>query len=209
LPLICAKFSAGSLIRRDIKAAISKLCHITSNYWQNRDDWFYLLHFDVLSLFYFANIREYYLKIFVIHQSKEIKSMAITDGIITVNDVPTFAAFTNSVAITTEDTAVEITFADLLAKGNSADVDGTVDSFTIKALASGTVAIGSDASTATAWNAATNNTIDATHHVWWTPDSNANGTLDAFTVVAHDIDGGESVEVQAIVEVTPVNDAPT
>ncbi len=132
-------------------------------------------------------------------------SVAITQ----VNDVPKFTAFTNSVATTSEDIAVAITFADLQAKGNSADNDGSIDSFTVKGIASGTLTIGHDASTATVWNAATNNTIDANHNAWWMPYSNANGSLDAFTVVAHDNDGGESVtEVQAIVAVTPVNDAP-
>ncbi|MEI6651370.1 MAG: FG-GAP-like repeat-containing protein [Chlorobiaceae bacterium] len=125
-----------------------------------------------------------------------------------VNDVPTFTLFTSPVAITAEDTAVEITVADLLAKGNSADVDGTVDGFVVQHLSSGTLKIGSDAASATPYNE-NNHTIDATQHAWWSPETNGNGTLDAFTIVARDNDGGTSVTaVQATVVVTPVNDAP-
>ena len=61
-----------------------------------------------------------------------------------------------------------------------------------------------------AWAASTNDTIDATHHAYWTPAADANGTLDAFAVVARDNLGAESTgNVTAQIAVTPVNDAPT
>ncbi|MFZ4523968.1 MAG: FG-GAP-like repeat-containing protein [Chlorobium sp.] len=140
------------------------------------------------------------------HGASTIQVQAVT--ITPVNDLPTFTTITNPVATTAEDTAVEVTVADLRTKGNSADVDGTVDGFVVQHLGSGSLKIGSDASIAMPYNE-NNCTIDATHHAWWTPDTNANGTLNAFTVVARDNDGGLSVTaLQATVTVTPVNDAP-
>jgi len=118
-----------------------------------------------------------------------------------------FAAVIDTV---NEDTEVEITFAELATQGDEADVDGTVDAFVIKAVTTGTLKIGTDAGSATAWAATTNDTINATHHAYWTPASNANGTLNAFTAVAEDDDGAESDTArQAQVSVTDVNDIPT
>ena len=63
--------------------------------------------------------------------------------------------------------------------------------------------------TATAFDAVTNNTIDATHHAYWQGAQDANGTLNAFTVVAKDNGGLESASpVQVQMSVTAVNDAP-
>ena len=103
------------------------------------------------------------------------------------NDIPILTAFTAAVDTTNEDTTVEITLADLLAQGNEVDVDGTVTSFVIKSVASGTLKIGADAASAQAWNATTNATVDTTNKAYWTPVPNANGTLNAFTAVAKDL----------------------
>ena len=117
---------------------------------------------------------------------------------------------TDPVATTAEDQAVNISFSDLFAYRNGSEVDGAVESFTVKTINSGALTIGRDASTATAWDAATNHTIDATHDAWWRPNQSANGMLDAFTVVAHHNDGEESITTTpAIVNVASVNDAPT
>ncbi len=86
-----------------------------------------------------------------------------------VNDAPTLTSFAAVVDTTNEDTEVEITFADLAAQGDEADVDGTVDAFVVQSVASGTLKIGTSAGTATAWAAGTNDTIDATNHAYWTP----------------------------------------
>jgi hypothetical protein len=49
--------------------------------------------------------------------------------------------------------------------------------------------------------------VDATHKAYWTPGTDANGTLNAFTVVAKDNLGAESATaLQATVTVNPVND---
>ncbi|WP_254173274.1 putative Ig domain-containing protein [Planktothrix pseudagardhii] len=121
---------------------------------------------------------------------------------------PTFNSFAGPVDTTNEDTEVELTFADLVAQGNEADSDGTVDAFVVKAVSSGTLKIGNDAASATAWVAGSNDTIDATKKAYWTPDANVNGTVNALQVVAKDNDGLESATpVTAQVTITAVNDA--
>ncbi|MBD2484234.1 FG-GAP-like repeat-containing protein [Planktothrix sp. FACHB-1365] len=130
------------------------------------------------------------------------------------NNIPTFtpptlSSFTSPVDTTNEDTEVELTFAEFAAQGNEADSDGTVDAFVVKSVSSGTLKIGNDAASATAWVAGSNETIDATKKAYWTPDANVNGTVNALQVVAKDNDGLESpTPVTAQVTVTAVNDAP-
>ena len=126
------------------------------------------------------------------------------------NVTPTLTAFNAAVDTTPEDTQVEVTLSDLIARGNQLDSDGTVNAFTVTGLSSGALTIGTNTLTATSWNAASNNTIDASHSAFWTPDSNANGNLNAFAVTARDNDGQNSTTaVQAVVTVSAVNDAPS
>ena len=128
--------------------------------------------------------------------------------VIPVNDAPTLTGFSGTVAIIDEKTAVAITLADLMANGDEVDVDGRVDAFVIKSVTSGMLKIGADAVSALAYDAITNNTVDATHQAFWTPAAHENGTLDAFTAVAQDNSGAESLTaILATVSVTP-NDAP-
>jgi VCBS repeat-containing protein len=127
-----------------------------------------------------------------------------------VNDAPTLRAFAAPVASGDEDKKITVTFADLQAQGDAADVDGTVDGFAIKAVSSGSLKIGSSSATATAWDADTNNTVTAGLNAYWTSGKSANGVLDAFTAVAIDNGGLESsTPIQATVTVAAVNDAPT
>ena len=120
-----------------------------------------------------------------------------------VNDAPTLSGFIGAVDTTPENTLVAVTLAEFKSHGDAADVDGTVDAFVIKVVSTGTLKIGIDAATATAWDAAMNNTIDAAHQAYWTPELNAKGTLDAFTVVAMDNSGAESSSaIQATINVT-------
>jgi hypothetical protein len=124
--------------------------------------------------------------------------------------VPTLTAFIAVVAVTSEDTLVEITFVDLKVQGDESDVDGTVDAFVVKSVSSGRLKIGADAVTATLFDGWKNNTIDATHHAYWSPATNVNGTLNAFAVVARDNLGTESLAaIQATVRVNGEHDAPT
>lgn len=130
------------------------------------------------------------------------------------NPAPTFTAFDGAVKVTAEDSQVTITHDDLAARGNEADknadnTDGTVPAFVVKAVTSGTLLIGASAETAKAWAVNSNDTIDATNKAFWTPAKDANGKLNAFTVVARDAQGAVSATpIQATVDVTPVNDAP-
>ena len=137
------------------------------------------------------------------------ESAAPVQTTVNVNAVPTFTGFSGVFGSTTEDTGeVEVTYSALQAQGDEADIDGTVEAFTVKSV-NGTLRIGADAASATPWDASTNNTIDASHQAYWTPAANANGTLNAFTVVARDNSGGESITpVPVTMEVTLVNDGP-
>lgn len=126
------------------------------------------------------------------------------------NAPPTLTAFAGVIDTTPEDTEVEINFTELALQGNESDPDGTVTAFVVRAVASGTLRIGTNTATATAWAAGTNDTIDATNHAWWTPAQDANGTLNAFDVVARDNLGAESTgPVTAQIAVTAQNDDPT
>ncbi|HRK38437.1 MAG TPA: Ig-like domain-containing protein, partial [Burkholderiaceae bacterium] len=127
------------------------------------------------------------------------------------NAVPTLTSFAAAVATTLEDTQEEITLDYLKAQGNEVDSDGTVDAFVVQTVSTGSLKIGTSALTATAWDATTNNTVDATNKAYWTPAGNASGNaLNAFTVKAKDNGGAVSATaVQVTVNVTEVNDAPS
>ena len=126
------------------------------------------------------------------------------------NDVPTLTLLSSPVASTNEDTEVAVSFADLTTAGNEADVDGTVDAFVVKSISSGSLRIGANAGSATAWAAGTNDTIDASNHAYWTPDADVSGTQNAFALVAKDDGGLESTpSVTAQIDVNAQNDVPT
>ncbi|MCX7414195.1 MAG: VCBS domain-containing protein, partial [Planctomycetia bacterium] len=125
-----------------------------------------------------------------------------------VNDAPSLTALSLAAGSTAEDTEVQLTFAAIAAAGDAADIDGTVTSFVVKAVSSGTLRIGADAATATTWNSDTNAVIGTGLNAYWTPATNASGVLDAFTVVARDDGGLESpVALPVQVSVSAVNDA--
>ena len=137
----------------------------------------------------------------------ESVSSAPTLAVVNVNDAPTLTAFESTVATGDEDSPITVTFADLQAQGNEADVDSTIAAFVIKAVSTGSLKIGTSAETATIWNTSSNNTVDATHQAFWTPKANANGTLNAFTAVAKDDSGLVSAKaIQAKINVSPVRD---
>jgi len=98
----------------------------------------------------------------------------------------------------------EITFLDINASSDANDTDGEVVAFVVKSFNNiGTLKIGTDSASATNWAATTNDTIDAAHKAYWTPDSNGSD-LNAFTVVAKDNGGAESASaVQVKADVTP------
>ncbi|WP_235609780.1 cadherin-like domain-containing protein, partial [Azospira sp. I13] len=139
-----------------------------------------------------------------------LNGVAATSGVrIATNFLPTLSSL-GTLTGANEDTERAISLADLAAAGNEADTDGSVTAFVVKAVSSGSLRIGTDAASATAWNATTNAVIDATHQAYWTPAANANGNLNAFTVVARDNVGGDSLTpVQVVVNAAAINDAPT
>lgn len=119
------------------------------------------------------------------------------------NLIPTLSSFSSPLTSGIEQTKILITYADLLAQSNAADSDGSVVSFVIKSLSSGTLLIGATADTATPWVATTNNTVFSGNQAFWTPDLNALGIVNAFTAVAKDNIGAESLTpVQVAIEVT-------
>ncbi|MDD2742793.1 MAG: cadherin-like domain-containing protein, partial [Rhodocyclaceae bacterium] len=133
-----------------------------------------------------------------------------TINVTAVNDAPTLSTFALPVTSGSEDSQITVSFANLQSQGNEADIDGSVSAFIVKAVSTGTLKIGTSSTTATAWAAGTNDVIDATYLAYWTPTANANGALNAFTVVAKDNSGAVSTSaVQAKVSVTNVNDLST
>ncbi len=124
------------------------------------------------------------------------------------NVAPTLTNFAGPVATTDEETEVEITFAVLAVQGDENDPDGTVAAFVVTAINSGTLKIGTDAGSATAWVQNVNDTIDATQSAYWTPDLDVVGTVSAFDVVVRDDrNATSSTDVPVQVVVTPINDS--
>ena len=133
-----------------------------------------------------------------------------TTAPVTANVAPTFTSFVGPATSGDEDSEITVTFGNLAVQGDEWDTDGSVDAFVVKSVTSGTLKIGTSAGTATAWAAGSNDTLDALTNAYWTPDSDANGTLNAFEVVAEDDDGAESsTKVTVQVTVNSVNDAPS
>jgi len=140
--------------------------------------------------------------------AESVSSIA-TAKVANINDAPTFTSFTDNFT-GTEDTQVTFSFEDIKNNSNATDIDGDVTAFVVKSVVSGTLKIGLSADTATDWMVGSNDTINTVHFAYWTPSENANGILNAFTVVAKDNDGLESATpVQAVINLTPLNDDPT
>ncbi len=129
-----------------------------------------------------------------------------------INDLPTLTAFDTPIDTTDEDTQVELTFGELLSQNKTFDADGTVDSFVVQNVPSGTLKIGTDAASATDFIADVNHVIDGTTNAYWTPEPDrntpVNGDQQAFTLTARDNDGGESSTQTTTVYVNDINDAP-
>jgi ELWxxDGT repeat protein len=127
-----------------------------------------------------------------------------------VNSRPRLTAFAAAVDTTNEDTEVELTFADLVARGDESDSDGTVVAFVVQAVASGTLRIGTSAASATPFVVGSNDRIDATKRAYWRPAANAHGNaINAFSVVAQDDLGDNSVlPITTSVNVISVADTP-
>ena len=136
-----------------------------------------------------------------------IKQQDFTINVINVNEAPTLTSFSGSVASVYQDSIATIGFDTLTDKGDEQDVDSAVSGFVVKAVNSGTLRIGSTEETAQAWDANSNNLIDATHYAFWQANSGEHGSaLKAFTVVAKDDSLESSTPVQ--VEMTVLDNLP-
>ncbi|MCF7763413.1 MAG: hypothetical protein K9N62_07040, partial [Verrucomicrobia bacterium] len=118
------------------------------------------------------------------------------------NDAPTLTTV-STLTGGIEDTAFTISYETLAAAANEADVDGNTLSFRIEAVSTGTLTKGGNAVTAGT------TLLSAGESLSWTPAANSNGTLNAFTIVAHDGTTVSTGAVQVNVSVTAVNDTPT
>ncbi len=87
---------------------------------------------------------------------------------------------------------IPVYLANLLANGDEASSNSTVNAFVVKSVTSGTLMIGLSPYWATPWAQGTNDVIDFTHRAYWSSAANADGYTDAFTVVARDASGVES-----------------
>jgi VCBS repeat-containing protein len=134
----------------------------------------------------------------VVDGSVTALSGPISFGITGSNDNPSLSSFNPPVETTATKVQTEISFAELAAKGNQNDRDGSVVAFKVAAVNSGTLLIGTSQATATAWAAGINDTVDAENNLYWTPPSGQGGNpvnplaIDAFTVYAVDNSGAVS-----------------
>ena len=142
----------------------------------------------------------------------DVLSCTAIQAQVRINDAPTLLLsyqYIFNIDTTDEDTEVELTFAEFVTQANAADSDGTVVSFIVQAVSTGTLKIGTSSDTATTYASGTNETIDSSHNAYWTPVANANGTLNAFTIKAKDDGDALSRAVETRVTVNQVNDIPT
>jgi len=140
--------------------------------------------------------------------SAATKTVKVSVG--AINDAPTLTSFSGPVTTGKEDSLIPITFADLMAKGDEADIDSPVTGFVVKEVTTGSLKIGTSEGSATPWNASTNKVVTASLIGYWTPAPNANGPQSALKLVARDDGPLESATpVQMVVAVSPIADAPT
>jgi hypothetical protein len=102
-----------------------------------------------------------------------------------------------------------LSFAKLKALSVIDTAGAAITGYVVKEVNAGTLLIGEQLLTATAWNAETNNTLSAEQRGFWVGDENAQGTIQAFSMVALDSDGlSSATPVQALITLAAVNDAP-
>lgn len=120
----------------------------------------------------------------------------------TLSSGPSIQLFPNPV-VANEDQPFTITQPMLGAASDASDINGDTVNYVIVKVLSGTL-------TQNGLPVIPLSTVlDAAHGVVWTPPKDANGVLDAFTVLATDGNLASSKPVKVSVNVIPVNDAPT
>ena len=122
------------------------------------------------------------------------------------NAAPTLSSFT-SLTGGVEDQYKSITHSDLLSASNAADSDGDPISFRVEAVSTGTL----EKSVGGSWSSVTpgSTLIESNDTVRWRGATNANGTLNAFTLKAYDGDLTSFSAVQVTVQLSSANDSPS
>lgn len=112
---------------------------------------------------------------------------------------PTFSSFNQEVSSTFKNTEEEITLNDLLSASDATDSDGSITNFVIQSVTSGSLRIGSDKTTASAYASGTNDEVDANQDAYWTPENDATGNdILAFEVIVRDNNGHETTSSVAV-----------
>src|SRR5439155_1097213 len=129
-------------------------------------------------------------------------AVPVSVSVAALNDAPTLTTV-STLGGATEDTPFTISYTTLAAAADEGDVDGDTLSFRVEAVSSGTLSYSGAAVTAS-----------LTFFLRgalpiWTPATNANGTLSAFTIKAYDGTAASASAVAVSVSVASVNDAPT
>lgn len=134
----------------------------------------------------------------------DASSSAVTVNVTVANanTTPTLTTI-NALTGATEDSSFTISYATLAAAADEADLDGDTLSFRIEGVSSGTLTKGGVSVTAGS------TLISSGDSVSWTPASNANGTIAAFTVKAWDGTATSTSATTVNVTVSSINDAPT
>ncbi|MCY2990031.1 MAG: tandem-95 repeat protein, partial [Planctomycetota bacterium] len=140
------------------------------------------------------------------HNSYYAGGFALDDLRVRANALPLNHAPTLTTVVTitggTEDQGYPISYSALAAAADEADVDGDPLSFRVGTVTSGTLTKGVVQVTAET------TLLSSGESLLWTPATDANGTLNAFTIRAWDGDLASGTPVQVKVTVGAVNDAP-
>ncbi len=138
------------------------------------------------------------------------RGLTITpDKQVQVKALPTIPDASSPLAQSNEDTEFSINFADLLRASNATDEDGSIAAILIDEVYNGSLLIGSSRETAQAFASGSNSTLTSGQALFWTPDQNRNGLLDAFMLRVIDNEAFTSQDrAVASIQVVPVNDAP-
>lgn len=124
-------------------------------------------------------------------------------SVISVNDPPTLTAI-STLTGGIEDTAFTITFAALATAANEADIDSAYVLFLPSGATTGSLTQGGSPIIP-----GTTLLTPTSQPLVWTPATNANGSLTAFTVRSYDGSLASATPIPVVVTTAAVNDAPT
>ncbi len=135
--------------------------------------------------------------------SYSVAAIQVSVDLTAQNDIPTMTAISDFSG--NEDQCIEITYANLAAKADEADVDGDAIQFKHNELSSG--GLFSNAGCSAVVNI--NDTLTVGNSWWWQGASNVNGDdINAFKLLAYDGTADSAAAVQVIFDLTTQNDSP-